>query len=254
MRHDEAELPPSSLRGRLCEVFFTALVAEMIDPLMRRLGDKAELDDPVFGATAGNGVRPRLLDWVRFLGDHDAAYDRTITIVGSDRDVTEGTLEARVDGQHRTVPIAVLMERRREREVGLRVYCGVKVFGKKPSGPSAPSTKRPPIPGSGEGAAVPSFVADLLVAIAKRDPTAMAACFEQESSVRDAFGVEHPREGLGRVLGSELAIAPSLWGVADNGQACAVEVMVPEDRRLALLVMQRGDSGLVRSLRIYSEV
>src|SRR5580704_6431605 len=122
---DGEELPPSSLRGRLCEVFFSAVLTEMIDPLMHRLGDKAELDDPVFGAASNlDPLRARLGEWKKFLHERDATYDRTITIVGADRDVTEGTLELRssVDagGKHITLPIAVLMERRREREVALR--------------------------------------------------------------------------------------------------------------------------------------
>ena len=84
MRHAEDELPPSSLRGRLCEVFFSALMTEMIDPLMRRLGDKAELSDPIFGGAAGlSPLKDRLVEWTRFLSDHDARYDRTITVVGA---------------------------------------------------------------------------------------------------------------------------------------------------------------------------
>ena len=115
MRHaakngDGEELPPSSLRGRLCEVFFSALLTEMIDPLMRRLGDKAQLDDPIFGSVSGySPLRERLIEWTRFLAERDARYDRTITVVGADRDVTEGTLELRVDGHHRAIPIALLM-------------------------------------------------------------------------------------------------------------------------------------------------
>jgi hypothetical protein len=251
MRHQEDELPPSSLRGRLCEVFFSALVTEMIDPLMRRLGDRAELDDPFFGGASGDGLRSRLVEWARFLSDHDASYDRTVTIVGADRDVTEGTVEVRIDGQHRNVPIALLMERRREREVALRVYCAVKPFGVASKGPTAAVPEKPVAPGSSsEGAAVPSFLADLLAALSTHDAAATTACFEQESGVRDALGAEHPREATSRLITSELAI----HGIADNGQACGVEVMVPSTRRLGLLVLQRGDSGLVRSLRIYSEI
>jgi hypothetical protein len=237
------ELPPSSLRGRLCEVFFSALLTEMIDPLMRRLGDKAELDDPVFGAAAGLGpLRERLIEWTRFLAERDATYDRTITVVGADRDVTEGTLEVRVDGQHRMVPIALLMERRREREVALRVYCATSVLGIPARGPTA---------GARSESAVPSFAGDLLAALAKNDAAAAAACFEQDSGIRDAVGAEHPRDAATRLLSTPM----TLNAVADNGQACALEVALGGSQapRLGLLVLQRGDSGLVRSLRIYSE-
>jgi hypothetical protein len=242
MRPAEDDLPPSSLRGRLCEVFFSALATEMIDPLMRRLGDKAELDDPFFGASQGEGLRPHLVKWSALMTDHDATYDRTVTIVGADRDVTEGTIEARVGGQHRTMPIALLMERRKEREVLLRVYCATSMFDIVAKGPTpqADGASRP-------GGAVPSFAADLLAALGKRDAALAAACFEEESGVRDAAGVEHGRDAAARLLTSMM----SVHGVADNGQACAVEVSLGS--RLGLLVLQRGDSGLVRSLRIYSE-
>jgi hypothetical protein len=237
------DLPPSSLRGRLCEVFFSALLGEMLEPLMRRLGDKAELDDPVFGRAAGlDALRTRLAEWMKFLSDHDARYDRTVTVVGADRDVTEGTLEVRVDGSHKMVPLALLMERRREREVALRVFCATSLLGMPARGPTA---------GPPAEAAVPSFAADLLRALERRDAAGATACFEQDSGIRDATGAEHPRDAATRLLNVPLAVR----GVADNGQACALEVAMGDapNARLGLLVLQRGDSGLVRSLRIYSE-
>jgi hypothetical protein len=243
MRHAEDELPPSSLRGRLCEVFFSALMTEMIDPLMRRLGDKAELSDPIFGGASGLApLKERLGEWTRFLADHDARYDRTITVVGADRDVTEGTLELRLDGHTRTLPVALLMERRGQREVALRVFMATSPFSKEGRGPMG-----------GEATpmgsmVVPSFASDLLAALAKRDAKAVEACFEQESGVRDALGNEHARSATANILTKPLTVR----GVADNGQVCALEAAL-EDGRLALLVLQRGDSGLVRSLRIYSE-
>ena len=45
----------------------------------------------------------------------------------------------------------------------------------------------------------------------------------------------------------------TVTGVADNGQTCALEVTFGGSR-VGLLVFQRGDSGLVRSLRVYSEI
>lgn len=252
MRHgaktedDQETLPPSSLRGRLCEVFFSALLTEMIDPLIHRLGDKAELDDPVFGRVAGlDPLRERLIEWTRFLAERDARYDRTITVVGADRDVTEGTLEVRVDGHHRSMPVALLMERRREREVALRVYCATSVLGVAARGPSVGTERSDPVPVG----AVPSFAADLLAAVGRGDAAAAAACFEQEASgIRDALGAEHPRDAATKVLAGPMTVT----GVADNGQTCALEVTFGAGR-LGLLVLQRGDSGLARSLRVYSE-
>ena len=241
MRHAEDELPPSSLRGRLCEVFFSALMTEMIDPLTRRLGDKAELSDPIFGGASGmSPLKDRLVEWTRFLSEHDARYDRTITVVGADRDVTEGTLELRLDGHTRTLPVALLMERRGQREVALRVFMATSPFGKEGKGPT---TREAPV------SLVPSFASDLLAALAKRDASAVEACFEQESGVRDALGNEHARAATVNILTKPLTVR----GVADNGQVCALEATLEGTERLALLVLQRGDSGLIRSLRIYSE-
>ncbi len=244
MRHAEDELPPSSLRGRLCEVFFSAVLGEQIDALMHRLGDKAELDDPFFGAAAGlSPLKDRLVEWTRFLAEHDAVYDRTITVVGADRDVTEGALELRLDGHHRSLPIALLVERRKEREVALRVFVATSPFGKTAKGPEAIQAGQVP------ERTVPSFASDLLAALAKHDASAVLACFEQESRVRDAGGAEHSRDAASRLLTTALDVR----GVADNGQVCALEVSLGDSNRLGLLVLQRGDSGLVRSLRIYSE-
>jgi len=243
---DGEEIAPSSLRGRLCEVFFSAVLSEMIDPLMHRLGDKAELDDPVFGAAAKvEPLHARLNDWKRFLLERDATYDRTITIVGADRDVTEGTIDLRTGENHATLPIALLMERRREREVALRVYCATSPLGAKPKGP----THGAPPESTGT---IPIVAADFLAALGKRDAEAVAACFEQESSVRDALGAEHARDAAARLLASSGPLV--VYGVADNGQVCALEVSLGnESKRLGLLVLARGDSGLIRSLRIYSE-
>jgi hypothetical protein len=242
MRHAEDELPPSSLRGRLCEVFFSAIMTEMIDPLMRRLGDKAELSDPIFGGAAGmSPLKDRLVEWTRFLSEHDARYDRTITVVGGDRDVTEGTLELRLDGHTRTLPIAILMERRGQREVALRVFMATSPFSKEGKGPR--TGEAPP------SIVVPAFASDLLAALAKRDASAVEACFEQDSGVRDALGNEHARGATVNILTKAITVR----GVADNGQVCALEGTIAGTDRLALLILQRGDSGLIRSLRIYSE-
>jgi hypothetical protein len=242
MRHAEDELPPSSLRGRLCEVFFSALLTEMIDPLMRRLGDKAELSDPIFGDAAGlSPLKDRLVEWTRFLSEHDARYDRTITVVGADRDVTEGTLELRLDGHTITLPVALLMERRKEREVALRVFLATSPFKREAKGPHIAEA---PV------SFVPSFASDLLNALGKRDAAAVEACFEEESGVRDALGGEHARAATMGILTQPLTVR----GVADNGQVCALESTLGDTKRLALLVLQRGDSGLIRSMRIYSEM
>jgi hypothetical protein len=247
MRHRDEDLPPSSLRGRLCEVFFSALSTEMIEQLMRRLGDKATLDDPVFGPTAGadgtnteEALQKRLHEWVGLLNEYDVRYERTTTVVGADRDVTEGVFELRADGHHRMVPVAVLMERKREREVALRIFFGASALGTKAAKGPKPT---------GQTVVVPTFVQDLLSAVAKKDVAGVSAALEEDGSLRDATGVEHARDAIARILGGREMV---VQGVADDGRTCAVEAVLGGN--LVLLVLQRGDSGLVRSLRIYSEL
>ncbi len=241
MRHVDEDRPPSSLRGRLCEVFFSALQSEMVEQLLRRLGNKATLDDPVFGATGGlEALRARLAQWVGVLNEHDVQYERTTTTVGADRDVTEGLFELRADGHHQMVPVAVLMERKREREVALRIFFGANVLGTaKPKGPKP----------TGQEAIVPAFAAEVLDALAVGDASRIAAAFEEDGTLRDALGVEHARDAMVRVMGGK---ALTVEGVADDGRSCAVEGRLGD--RLVLLILQRGDSGLARSLRVYSEL
>jgi len=241
MRHVEEDRPPSSLRGRLCEVFFSALVAEMTEPLLRRLGNKATVDDPVFGPTAGpESLHGRLAAWLGLLNEHDSQYERTTTVVGADRDVTEGLFELRADGHHTMVPVAVLMERKREREVALRIYLGASALGTKAAKGPKPTAQE---------AVVPSFAGEVLDALASGNASRVAAAFEQDGSLRDAAGVEHGRDAILRAIGQRTF---HVEGVADDGRTCAVEASLGD--RLALFVFQRGDSGLVRSLRLYSEL
>ena len=162
--------------------------------------------------------------------------------MGGDRDVTEGTLELRLDGHTRTLPIALLMERRGQREVALRVFMATSVFSQETA--KGPTTGAAP-----PSMVVPAFASDLLAALGKRDASAVEACFEQDSGVRDALGNEHARGATVNILTKRLTVR----GVADNGQVCALEATLEGTERLALLVLQRGDSGLIRSLRIYSE-
>ena len=119
MRHD-GDSPPSSLRGRLSEVFFTALLDERTladgekSQLLIRLGDKAQLDEPILGSSTGlAALGPHLRKLGSALGEKDAAYTMERTIRGADRDVTEGVLELRTDSGRIAVPAAVAMSRER---------------------------------------------------------------------------------------------------------------------------------------------
>jgi hypothetical protein len=43
----------SGLRGWLSDLYFSSLASGQVEQLMRRLGDRATVDDPIFGRTSG---------------------------------------------------------------------------------------------------------------------------------------------------------------------------------------------------------
>ena len=89
----------SGLHGRLSEVYFPALVAAQTAALAQRLGDRATIDDPLFGRASGMAeIAPRLAEIASWLAVHDAAFDNFGFVTGSDRDVTEGALALTVNG------------------------------------------------------------------------------------------------------------------------------------------------------------
>src|SRR5580693_3755088 len=98
---------PSNLRGWLSEVYFSALLASQSEPLARRLGARATVDDPIFGRAGGMPALDRYLkeasDW---LAKHEAQFQKVAFTLGSDRDVTEGLLLLTFGGQRACVPVA----------------------------------------------------------------------------------------------------------------------------------------------------
>src|SRR6516164_3369269 len=95
---------PSSLRGWLSEVYFPALVSAEADQLGRRLGERATVDDPIFGRKAGMPALEQFLEEIASLPEkRQAAFDRTAFTMGSDRDVTEGTLGLTFEGKRVTL-------------------------------------------------------------------------------------------------------------------------------------------------------
>ena len=104
-----------------------ALVSAQADQLVRRLGDRATVDDPIFGRTNGMPALARYLEEVSaWLSKHEGAFDKVAFVTGSDRDVTEGTLSLTFEGRRVQVPVAVVAERRPEREVEMRLYYSTK--------------------------------------------------------------------------------------------------------------------------------
>src|SRR5690242_6098753 len=99
---------PSGLPGWLSEVYLPALVSAQADQLVRRLGDRATIDDPIFGRATGMPALARYLDEVAaWLSKHDGAFDQVAFVTGSDRDVTEGTLSLTFEGRRVKVPVAI---------------------------------------------------------------------------------------------------------------------------------------------------
>ena len=237
MRYSD-DTPPSSLRGRLCDVFFRTLIDEQADQLLLRLGNKAQIDEPLFGSAAGlEALRKRLLEIGHWLGEHSARYEHERTIRGVDRDVAEGMLEVRAGDVPVSLPAAVVMGRGRNREVSLRVYLSPYPADRAPKGPEAPpSVEMVP----------PADVSELLADTAFGSAAQLGEHFEEKAVLRDATGREHERAALLKTLGDMRLDAR---GFADDGRCCAVEIAGAGLGRL--MVFDRSDSGLFRGVRVY---
>jgi hypothetical protein len=255
---------PSSLRGWLSEVYFPALVACAPEPLTQRLGDRATVDDPIFGRTTGMPALQRYLEEVAaWLGKHAATFDRVAFTMGSDRDVTEGTLGLTFDGRRVSVPVAVVAERRKEREVEVRLYYSTRPIN------GAHAVRSPLLP-QDDQIAVPPPIDAHLAALAKGDVQAIVASFEIGATLRNPAGEVFTREADG---GSLRAFYERLFGAAsgvggvdllnggraDDGSTCALEYTIVKMRgkgvpaQAGLAVYERGDSGLLRAARVYED-
>lgn len=243
MRDSEHESPPPSLRGRLAEVFFPALVGETLDPLLRRLGDLASVDEPICGASTGlAALQPHLARLAAWFSDHTTRYQKSGAVAGADRDVAEGVLDLRVDGVQLAIPVGVVAQRGKNRSVELRVYHASHTVGVERRGPA------PAIAADHE---VPRAAADVLRALRDKDEGALRDALQADGTVCDAAGREYGRGALAELFASRI-LAFDARAVADNGRICAIEAVRPSGRA-GLVVIQRGDGGLVRSLRVYDE-
>jgi hypothetical protein len=253
------------LRGRLSEVYFPALVAAQASALALRLGDRATVDDPLFGRSTGmSEIGPRLTEMASWFAAHDAGFDNFGFVTGSDRDVTEGTLTLTMNGERVRVPVAVVAERRREREVEIRAYYATRALREKlsPRGELLPSD---------DGTAVPPPVAAHLDALSRGDAAGVVASFEQGGTVRTADGATHakvdPDGGPLATYYAQLVRGERGAGGlqirnnarADDGRTCALEYTVLRFRgsevppQAGLAVYERGESGLLRTVRVYDD-
>jgi hypothetical protein len=259
---DDGGRQTSSLRGRLSDVFFPALLSDSQEELGKRLGSRAKIYAPIVGAAAGAvEVSRRLKELAAWLSDHSAAFSAASTVVGVDRDVTEGTLSMRVNEQHIELPVALIMERRKAREVDLRIYHATLPL-------KCSQAARPARGPSEKDPAVPAHVAEHLALIRLGDVDALVAGFETDGSVRDGTGKVHARTSGSmhafyvKLLQSGPAAndwQPVVISVVDDGRTCAVEYETSKLRggeiapKEGAMIFERGANGLLTSVRIYDE-
>jgi hypothetical protein len=250
----------SGLRGWLSDLYFSSLASGQVDQLMRRLGDRATVDDPIFGRTSGMPALGRYVEEVSaWLQKHAGAFDKVAFVTGSDRDVTEGTLALTFDGRRVQFPVAVVAERRPEREVELRLYYSTKPI-------KGTRAVRSPLLPQDDEVAVPPPIAAHLDALARADVRGLVASFENGGTVRDAGGETHAKTEEGGALEEyyKKLFAPTGGGLevlkgarADDGSTCALEYTVvrvhgkdvPPQAGLAVY-----ESGLLRAVRGYEDV
>jgi hypothetical protein len=255
---------PSSLRGWLSDLYLPSLVASQVDQLGLRLGAHATIDDPIFGRTSGMPALGRYLQEVAaWLSKRDASFDKVAFTMGPDRDVTEGTLGLTFEGRRVSVPVAVVAERRPEREVELRLYYSTRPI-------KGTHAVRSPLLPQDDEVAVPPPVAAHLDALARGDLAGVVASFENGATLRDATGGIHAKvEGDSGLRAFYAGLFGSGGGPgievlkgarADDGTTCALEYTVVKVRgkgvppQAGLAVYERGDSGLLRSARVYEDV
>jgi hypothetical protein len=254
---------PSNLRGWLSDVYLPALLSRDTEALARRVGVRATLDEPLFGLVGAEGLASRLSELAGWLAERHAAFERSGFVMGSDRDVTYGVLTLAGKDQKLALPVAVGAERRREREVAIRVYHSTRpIPGKR--------LPRAAQPVSAEETAVPPPVAAYLDALERGDLAAVVASFEDGAVVVDGTGAAHMKDGGGSLeeyFGSILRrrdlpvpIALSKNARADDGRACALEYAVVRIRGREVTpqpgfgLFERGASGLLHSLRLYDDL
>jgi hypothetical protein len=256
---------PLNLRGRLSEVYFPALLASETVSLARRLGDRATLDDPLFGRTSGSSALERALnEMARWLAARGASFTNRGLVIGSDREVTEGLLTLTENGGPLILPVAVVAEKRREREVDLRIYYSTREF--------ASTAERRPFVLASEDVVLPPPVATHLDALSRADLGAVIASFERDATLCAPNGTSYGGSRSSPPLRTyfEMLIDPNPDATggttfqrsarADDGNACALECSVVRLRgrdvppHSALVVYERGDSGLLKAARLYGNI
>ncbi len=246
---DDARPPASSLKGRLADVFIPALVSGDLEALARRLGNRATVDDPIYGrASSLASLEPmigKLGDW---FAQRKATYRHVYATTGVDRDASEGILSMAEGSATRELPIAVVAERRRLREIELRVYYAPE--------PSAKRKPRAQLVSPNPRSVLPQHVQVAVDALCRGAIDGMLGGFEADARVVDPSGTwHHKRDGaMGTYLSDLRQMDIRVAGAADDGRTCAVEATISVGARKdapALLAFERGNSGLFKELRFY---
>ena len=254
---DDGRSPPSALRGRLADVYVPALVSGALEALSRRLGNRATIDDPLYGRAASlASIDPLLARVASYFADAGATYEHVCSTTGVDRDAAEGRLSMTIGGQARALPIAIVAERRRLREIELRVYYAPEGAppGRKPRAPLLSAER-------GERSSqlpLAQLIEEIVEGVRKGAVEQALAGFEEEGRIVDPAGRAHTKKdgAMGTFLSELGELDIAIGGDADDGRTACVEATVTRRGREAgpaLLAFQRGDSGLVNELRVYWE-
>lgn len=241
----------AALKGRLADVYVPALVDGALAALSRRLGSRARIDDPLFGrASSLSSIEDLLAKTAARFESMKATYRHIASTTGVDRDVSEGLVVTTTSAGTSELPIVVVAHRRRLREIDLRVYYA-NLPGER--------TSRSPRLETRDEVLIPFLVAEVLDALKTGDRERVLAAFEETSRFVDARGNIHTkRDGAMAAFVSALHPRTALVPItaADDGRTCCVEVVVDrplQESEPAALSFERGDSGLLRELRLYCE-
>jgi hypothetical protein len=253
--------PPTSLRGWLSDVYMPCLLdadEQSLDALVRRLGGRATIDDPIFGRASGLPTLERYIaEMSKWLKGHGASYERVHFTTGTDRDVTEGMLTLRLDSKTVELPIAVVAERRRSREIELRLYYSTQPI-------KGTSASRSPMIAEAPDLTLPDAVEAHVAGLGRGDLNAVLASFEADGAMQEARGVTHAKSGdlkefYGKLFeGSGVELVKG--AAADDGRTLALEYTLvrihgkPVPPQAGLAIYVRGDNGLIRTLRVYDDL
>lgn len=252
--------PPTSLRGWLSDVYLPCLLddnQESLEALVRRLGGRATVDDPIFGRASGLPALERYVaEMSSWMKAHAATFARVHFTTGVDRDVTEGALSLKFDEKTVELPVAIVAEKRRSREIELRLYYSTQPIKGTAAG-------RSPLVGEASELSLPKAIDDHVAALGRGDVDAVLATFESDGTMQEARGVTHAKSGDLKAFYAKLLEGSGVelvkGAAADDGRTVALEYTlvrihgkaVPPQAGLA--IYERGDNGLIRALRVYDD-